>query len=503
MDEGIVSSWAARRDEALADGAWKQAVQSTAKARADALVGLRDLLDRFLRGAIDVEPFRSEFDRRSRQEWSTFGLGGFAGGMFLNKLAKHIPDQAQLAAQLRAAFAVPANEEEARDQLASFCAYLESLLAAGSVTRAQVDPPRVSVFVPFWWHVQAPEAWPVFFPSARKALAKTRAIPSESSDAAGYITFRRAFFELSAALRLGPLEMEQLCKRPPGGLSPAAEGDEPAVPARRSVWLIQPGPRARLWEDFVAHDVGPNRLLKAALGAVLRCREVHASLTARARALYAMLPEVAEPRLSEALIRGVRVPRAAPMYRLVRDVSGLLLRHALPDESGKGLSLRDFTRDDLEMAHLFEAFVRGFLRCEAVGWKVGATEVEWADTTAGPDARRLLPRMKTDVSMRAPGRQVILETKFVRQPFRMTGEAGGVEQWKLRSGHLYQLFAYLMNTHASRRSLRVEGKLVYASVGRGVRAAFAWGAVPVEVHTIDLAADWAAVSEQMRGLIPG
>lgn len=252
--------------------------------------------------------------------------------------------------------------------------------------------------------------------------------------------------------------------------------------------------------DELHHDVGPNRLLKAALGAVLRCRGVHTSLTSRARALYGMLSEVGDPGLSEALIRGVRVPRAAPMYRLVRDVAGLLLRHVLPDESGTGLLLRDFTQDDLEMAHLFEAFVRGFLKYEAFGWNVGRTEVGWADTTAEPDSRRLLPKMTTDVSMRAPGRQVILETKFVRKPFRVLGDD---ERVKLRSDHLYQLFAYVMNTHGSHRSLRVEGKLVYASVGRGVRASFAWGPVPVEVHTIDLASDWSAVREQLHGLIPG
>lgn len=255
MEDAVVSIWAARRDAALADAAWKQAVQSTAKARADALVGLRDLLERFLRGAIDVEPFRAEFDRRSRGEWATFGLGGFAGGMFLNKLAKYIPDRAQLAAQLRGALVVPANEGEARARLDTFSTYLEALVAAGSVTRAQVDPPRVSVFVPVWWHVQAPDAWPVFFLSARKALAQTRAIPSESSDAAGYVAFRRAFLELSAALKVDLLELEQLCKRPVGGQSPAASVDEPAALARRSVWLIQPGPRARLWDDFIAHEL--------------------------------------------------------------------------------------------------------------------------------------------------------------------------------------------------------------------------------------------------------
>ncbi len=252
--------------------------------------------------------------------------------------------------------------------------------------------------------------------------------------------------------------------------------------------------------DELHHDVGPNRMLKAGLGLLLRCRDIDATLTSRARSLYALLADVSDPGLTEALLRGVRIPRAAPLYRLARDVCGLLLRHALPDESGAGLALRDFTRDDLEMAHLFEAFVRGFLRCEADGWKVGRNELRWADTTAEDDSLRLLPKMITDVSMHAPSRRVILETKFVRQPFRVFGDGDRV---KLRSEHLYQLFAYVVNTHAAHRSLRLEGRLVYASVGRGVRAAFSWGAVPVEVHTIDLTGDWAAVRAQMRGLIPG
>ncbi len=254
MDETVVSTWAARRDAALADGAWKQGVESTTKAREDALEGLHDLLTRFMSGAIDVEPFRAEFDRRSRVEWSTFGLGGFNGGMFLNKLAKHIADHARLGAELRQALAVPRDDQEALHHLRAFSAYLDSLVSAGAATRAQVDPPRVTVFVPFWWHVQAPEAWPVFFVSARKALAETRAIPSESSDAAGYITFRRAFLELAGALHLDHVKLEQLCKRPAPELAPPRAEDRPA-PAQRSVWLLAPGPRARFWEDFQKHHI--------------------------------------------------------------------------------------------------------------------------------------------------------------------------------------------------------------------------------------------------------
>lgn len=255
MEETVVSTWAARRKDALADDAWKQGVESTAKARADALGGLRELLGRFMSGTIDVEPFRAEFDRRSRGEWSTFGLGGFNGGMFLNKLAKHIADHARLGAELRRALAVPGDEQAALERLRAFSAYLESLVAAGAATRAQVDPPRVSVFVPFWWHVQAPEAWPVFFVSARRALAETRAIPSESSDATGYVSFRRAFLDLAGALQLDHLALEQLCKRPAVSPIPPSAADEPAATARRSVWLLAPGPRARFWDDFQKHQI--------------------------------------------------------------------------------------------------------------------------------------------------------------------------------------------------------------------------------------------------------
>lgn len=254
MDETVVSTWARRRDAALADGAWRQGVESTGKAREGALEGLRDLLGRFLTGAIDVEPFRAEFDRRSRVEWSTFGLGGFAGGMFLNKLAKHIPDHARLAAELRTALAVPRDDHEALQRLRAFSAYLDDLVSAGAATRAQVDPPRVSVFVPFWWHVQSPEVWPIFFVSARSALAATGAIPSESSDAAAYLTFRRAFLDLAGALHLDQVTLEQLLKRPAPDSAPSSDPEAPAQ-AQRSVWLLAPGRGARFWEDFQKHRI--------------------------------------------------------------------------------------------------------------------------------------------------------------------------------------------------------------------------------------------------------
>jgi 5-methylcytosine-specific restriction enzyme subunit McrC len=96
--------------------------------------------------------------------------------------------------------------------------------------------------------------------------------------------------------------------------------------------------------------------------------------------------------------------------------------------------------------------------------------------------------MITDVSVRWPRQRTIVETKFVRRPFRQLADCARL---KLRSEHLYQLFAYLKNAREREpASIHVDGILLYASVGRGLSETLALGDSRISVRTLDLSASW-------------
>src|SRR6185437_1943592 len=103
LPQQTIVIWRKYLEEAQRDEAWLQGMRELEQQRDEVLPQVRGLLESFLAGGVDVEIFRSEFDRRSRTEWRTFGLGGFGGGMFLNRLVRRVPDHATLAAKLKAA----------------------------------------------------------------------------------------------------------------------------------------------------------------------------------------------------------------------------------------------------------------------------------------------------------------------------------------------------------------------------------------------------------------
>ncbi|MDI1448974.1 AAA family ATPase [Polyangium sp. 6x1] len=257
LSSSALAAWRGHLERAQRDEAWVRSVADLELHRKEVLPQVRALLTGFLAGDVELERFRSEFDRRSRTEWSTFGLGGFGGGMFLNKLCKYIPDHATLTARLREVLTAPSDEDAARRKLREFLDYLGALVTAGMATAAQVDMPRVTFFVPFWWHAQEQAPWPIFYKSTRDALVATNVFDEGTEGAERYLRFRQVFLALGKGLDLGPWRLEQLCKRV--ATEPEAGGTEEVVVAlpgmeeeggERRVWLLAPGEGARLWEDF-------------------------------------------------------------------------------------------------------------------------------------------------------------------------------------------------------------------------------------------------------------
>jgi hypothetical protein len=92
--------WRQIKQEADADAAWLGRCQEGDAKRVKVRSEILDYLKRYLSGTVSTEDFRATFDRRTRKEWTSFGLKGMSGAMFLNKLVKHIPDATELTEQL-------------------------------------------------------------------------------------------------------------------------------------------------------------------------------------------------------------------------------------------------------------------------------------------------------------------------------------------------------------------------------------------------------------------
>jgi hypothetical protein len=201
--------WAEYADDraAQADRRASEAHRARVRPEIAALVG------RYLTGEIDLSGFRSAFDRRMKADWGAFGLQGSSGAMFLNALVKYAPDSAALDAAVRDILPAPEEEREARARLAIFAAFLRELRTAAPVAGSRVlHESHVPFFVSMWWHLHEPERWPLFQPTARRALELEDEVYTPRGDPAeDYLAFRRAFLGLRAALGASGWALEHLC----------------------------------------------------------------------------------------------------------------------------------------------------------------------------------------------------------------------------------------------------------------------------------------------------
>lgn len=165
----------------------------------------------YISGRVDTGEFRSTFAKKTRKEWRMFGLGGFSGAMFLNMLVNNLPDQEALTSQLKAVLPVPTNPAEGRQRLSRFMNYLDNLLQQRVVTRHKIQPAYAPFFVSAWWHVQNISEWPIYYVSAREALASEGLFVSKDQPVEDYFAFRDVFLALAHELNLSTWEMEHLC----------------------------------------------------------------------------------------------------------------------------------------------------------------------------------------------------------------------------------------------------------------------------------------------------
>lgn len=106
--------------------------------------------------------------------------------------------------------------------------------------------------------------------------------------------------------------------------------------------------------------------------------------------------------------------------------------------------------------------------------------------------------MHTDISLRTPGRTVIIDTKFYAEAF-----ASRYETEKLRPAHLYQLTAYLRNLAAANADsdASAAGVLLYPEVRPLPKLQYQYGPHRVTATGVDLTQDWRTIHQRLLAIV--
>jgi 5-methylcytosine-specific restriction enzyme subunit McrC len=156
----------------------------------------------------------------------------------------------------------------------------------------------------------------------------------------------------------------------------------------------------------------------------------------------------------------------------------------LIDESNGTAFVRDFLRDEKQMAALFERFVRNFYSREQVNFSVRREVFGWNDVEATDEDHRLLPGMTTDVSLESRTRKIVIDTKYYANTLQRHYNRDSVH-----SANLYQLFSYLKNLQVA-DARPVEGVLLYPTIDVELDLNYRIQGSRLRIVTLNLNADW-------------
>ena len=274
--------------------------------------------------------------------------------------------------------------------------------------------------------------------------------------------------------------------------------------------LLQQGKIACTFDELTT-DTPLNRFVKSALQELAKTLTDN-DLTRRCRTAIAALERAGVgTELSPTLRRGsgaaVSAERTNTEDRQMLAAAQLAFDLSLPTEQLGSSRLPAPERDEILARRLFEAAVGGFYDTVLTpqGWKVTPSKgIAWQAEQATPGMMTILPSMRTDIVLDRPeseGQQSrtrsIIDTKFTH-----ILSPGQYREASLRSGYIYQIYAYLRSQE--RRddppSLDACGILLHPTVDGHVDEAVTIQGHRIRFATVDLASDNQSIRRRLLAL---
>lgn len=255
--------------------------------------------------------------------------------------------------------------------------------------------------------------------------------------------------------------------------------------------------------DELTIDTPRNRFVRAALETISRIVE-RRDIAHRCRSLAVEMKTLGvsgEPP-TRAQMSTDRFGRHDADDRLMVAAAKLAFDLTLPTEQSGVNVLTLPEREEVWVRRLFERAVGGFYEVvlSPQGWRVkcgGALGWQISDKTNGID--NILPSMRTDVVLDHPlmKRRIVIDTKFTSIVTN-----GWYREETLRSGYVYQIYAYLHSQvgHGDELADCASGLLLHPAIGQMVDETVLIQGHAVRFATVNLSATAAEIREQLLRL---
>ena len=263
--------------------------------------------------------------------------------------------------------------------------------------------------------------------------------------------------------------------------------------------LLDRGKVACRFDELIV-NTARNRFVKAALEEISKVVRTDA-LARRCRLLATRLRRmgVSGERPSRGEVSIDRFGRQDADDQSMVAAAHLAFNLALPTEAAgaKHLSLPD--REIHWVRRLYEKGVAGFydVVLSRKEWHVHAGKgLDWPIEGKSPGIGRILPSMQTDIILDHldTGHRIVIDTKFTSVVTQ-----GWYREETLRSGYIYQIYAYLRSQEGSGDPFaeKASGLLLHPSIGDMVNEAALIQNHEIRFATVDLGATAQEIREQL------
>jgi 5-methylcytosine-specific restriction enzyme subunit McrC len=250
------------------------------------------------------------------------------------------------------------------------------------------------------------------------------------------------------------------------------------------------------FDDF-QFDIISNKIIKNTLEKLLKTENIDVSIAEDVFIVFHKLPNISDYQFRLSDFDKVRIHRNNYHYDFVLKICRIIQENLLINEKSGKYRFYDFLRDEKAMARLFEAFVRNFYKNETK-FQVESKQINWQFTKLSENTEQFLPKMKTDITIKASDWKLIIDTKYYKDAFKLS-----YDKPKFDSGNLYQLFAYLINQEdGTAYTKSCQGMLLYPSTKDYPDAEMWYQDHKIRISFINLNQDWQNISHDLLKILP-
>lgn len=247
--------------------------------------------------------------------------------------------------------------------------------------------------------------------------------------------------------------------------------------------------------DELTHDVLHNQIIKTTIYKVSKVKGLDKTLRNPLLLLGKRLDGIQQVVISNSLFRRIQLNRNNAYYDFLLKVCELIHNIILPQREDGSYSFKDILQNERLMNRVFEDFLRNFYKIEQNEFSVSSEYINWDGVSVGELAQNVLPSMLTDVSLRGKDRTIIIDAKYYKEALPLNR---GKE--RIRSSHLYQLFAYLKNLKHDAPGY-AEGVLLYPTVNKDFNYEYVFQGHRVRACSINLNQDWQRIHKDLISVI--